>query len=347
MHVSAYACAETKRITLLQMIQCDNLVGSGLLDVLQAELARNWRIKATVFYDRPPAHFRPATLAEKVRTASCAAPITHIHHPDRVRCAVTKMCQRLLAHCMSESRVMYTSLSMVPEAPINCSHWGHLLTCNPPLQHDLMLRLSPELEAPVHPHDCCAPQQPPASRAAEEETASTAGAAAASGHAAGGADACQVDNGRGGGGGGPAASGQERHGGAPEGFRAGGHRAGRKMLRGAAGDASAAPAAAAAVRAAMHLGWREGARGADCGVQKVMTARSWLVFKVQRDVLYVRPPTSTEVLLVEHGPSSLACRQQRCCGRRSCGNHAVHAAAARRPRGAAADCPALWQSPLS
>ena len=36
------------------------------MPLLQAELARNWRIKATVFYDRPPAHFRPATLAEKV-----------------------------------------------------------------------------------------------------------------------------------------------------------------------------------------------------------------------------------------------------------------------------------------
>jgi len=37
----------------------------------QAELARSWRIEATVFYDRPPAHFRPATLAEKVSAGPC------------------------------------------------------------------------------------------------------------------------------------------------------------------------------------------------------------------------------------------------------------------------------------
>lgn len=37
----------------------------------QAELARSWRIEATVFYDRPPAHFRPASLAEKVRPGPC------------------------------------------------------------------------------------------------------------------------------------------------------------------------------------------------------------------------------------------------------------------------------------
>ena len=55
--------------------------------LLQAELARNWRIKATVFYDRPPVHFRPATLVEKVRTApSAARSRSHLHRPGPALC---------------------------------------------------------------------------------------------------------------------------------------------------------------------------------------------------------------------------------------------------------------------
>lgn len=127
-----------------------------------------------------------------------------------------------------------------------------------PLQHELMLRLSPELEAPVHPHDCCAPQQAPASRAAGEAP-SAADAAAASSYAAGGANGLLVDSGTGdgaGASGAPAASGQGRdHGGVSGGSGAGGRHLGRKELREEAGGASAAPAAAAAVRPACTCIW--------------------------------------------------------------------------------------------
>ncbi len=34
---------------------------------MQAELLQNWRVRATVFYDRPPAHFRPTPLKQQVR----------------------------------------------------------------------------------------------------------------------------------------------------------------------------------------------------------------------------------------------------------------------------------------
>ena len=37
---------------------------------MQAELAQGWRIRATVFYDRPPAHFRPTPLQQQARCAS-------------------------------------------------------------------------------------------------------------------------------------------------------------------------------------------------------------------------------------------------------------------------------------
>ncbi|EIE25385.1 glycosyl transferase family 1 protein [Coccomyxa subellipsoidea C-169] len=58
---------------------------------MQTELERSWHIKATVFYDRPPSHFRPTPLKE---------------------------------------------------------------------QHELLLRLGPVLDAPVHPRDCCGQSRP-------------------------------------------------------------------------------------------------------------------------------------------------------------------------------------------
>jgi beta-1,4-mannosyltransferase len=39
--------------------------GFCVTKAMQEELSKNWKIKATVFYDRPPEFFRPATLQEK------------------------------------------------------------------------------------------------------------------------------------------------------------------------------------------------------------------------------------------------------------------------------------------
>jgi beta-1,4-mannosyltransferase len=39
--------------------------GFCVTKAMQEELIRNWHVKATVFYDRPPEFFRPATLVEK------------------------------------------------------------------------------------------------------------------------------------------------------------------------------------------------------------------------------------------------------------------------------------------
>ncbi len=35
-------------------------------NAMKDELQKHWRIKATVFYDRPPAQFEPTPLAQKV-----------------------------------------------------------------------------------------------------------------------------------------------------------------------------------------------------------------------------------------------------------------------------------------
>ena len=35
-------------------------------NAMKEELQKHWRIKATVFYDRPPAQFEPTPLAQKV-----------------------------------------------------------------------------------------------------------------------------------------------------------------------------------------------------------------------------------------------------------------------------------------
>lgn len=41
---------------------CLDVYSSALYSELQRELAKGWRVPATVFYDRPPDFFRPATL---------------------------------------------------------------------------------------------------------------------------------------------------------------------------------------------------------------------------------------------------------------------------------------------
>lgn len=42
---------------------------------MKDELRKNWRIEATVFYDRPPAQFEPTPLEQKVRLMAHAKDI--------------------------------------------------------------------------------------------------------------------------------------------------------------------------------------------------------------------------------------------------------------------------------
>ncbi len=112
---------------------------------LQRELAKGWRVPATVFYDRPPDFFRPATL--EVR---CCSTIVRNFWPVFWQVHLCNMLTASIAcyHCQ------------LPAAHHMCLHLPILLppsqpsSSTPPQQtHELLLKLAPALSQPLHPAD--------------------------------------------------------------------------------------------------------------------------------------------------------------------------------------------------
>ena len=56
---------------------------------MQAELLQSWRIRATVFYDRPPAHFRPTPLKQQVAWPSMYMPLSR--YPPGYHCCAAQV----------------------------------------------------------------------------------------------------------------------------------------------------------------------------------------------------------------------------------------------------------------
>ena len=103
---------------------------------MQRELAKSWRVPATVFYDRPPDFFRPASLQARPRCRPLAGWLGCCGR--RAPCAVP--CRNAAAHQVS-------ALAR-PATP------G--FTARPQEKHALLRKLQPELAAALHPADFCA-----------------------------------------------------------------------------------------------------------------------------------------------------------------------------------------------
>lgn len=100
---------------------------------MQTELQKRWGIQATLFYDRAPSHFRPITLRQQVRGPKCSTPVCPIQRSGRTLKKAC-MCRAAFMRAWKESDVQGL--------------------CG--VKHELLLRLGPLLDAPVHPRDCCA-----------------------------------------------------------------------------------------------------------------------------------------------------------------------------------------------
>lgn len=99
---------------------------------MQRELAKGWRVPATVFYDRPPDFFRPASL--RVRRACVRACVRGLW---RGRGAGWTM-----AHVALEPLLSWSTLPSAPSASASQQE-----------THELLLRLQPALAEALHPAD--------------------------------------------------------------------------------------------------------------------------------------------------------------------------------------------------
>lgn len=103
---------------------------------MQRELAKSWRVPATVFYDRPPDFFRPASLQARVACSTAAVRLAGV-------CGGRRACDaqwwRVRAGCV-----------LTPLPPSDARFHPQQE------KHALLLKLQPELAAALHPADFCA-----------------------------------------------------------------------------------------------------------------------------------------------------------------------------------------------
>jgi hypothetical protein len=107
---------------------------------MQSELLRQWHVEATVFYDRPPDFFRPASLQVGAWTPC----------PWRLPASPGRNCTGWAGRCLGAP-----TSGAAPPGPVT---WHPTPPCPGPAQekHDLLVRLADELARPMHPRDFAA-----------------------------------------------------------------------------------------------------------------------------------------------------------------------------------------------